>query len=267
MEQAENQVKITNKQRIIRIFQKICQSNIQVLIRSEVNSTTVIKASAKKLISTSSSSHDDKKLLVRLSEISENGIDYLSGKHFVQLEFALISNKLVCSSRIYKIKNDEILVELPKSLTSIERRANMRFKTKPEICAYVELSKWKISPKDLPAKPYFESHQHLAAQILVCDISIGGLCLKTFFPSTTAIVSKDLLDENAKITFPLKPQLKVGLNIRWVKKINEHIKISDTKNQVKTFYLVGCQFTEETNEAINNEVKLFIRQIQESGLV
>ena len=265
MEHTESLVKIFNKQRIIRIFQKICQSRIQVLIRLETNSTTAIKAYANKIISKTSDS-DEKQLTIVLNNISDNGIKYLKGKKIIQLEFALISNKLICSSRIRQLNDDELMVELPKSLTSIERRANARFKTKAEACAFVQLSKWKTSSKDLLATPYFEKHRGLATQIFVSDISVGGLCLKTFFPSITTKLDKDLVDENAKINFPLRNQIQVGLSIRWIKRINEHIKVTSSRNYIKTFYLIGCQFTDESEELIS-EVKKFIKRIQESGFV
>ncbi|MFK7828101.1 MAG: hypothetical protein AB8G05_28385 [Oligoflexales bacterium] len=265
MEHTESLVKIFNKQRIVRIFQKICQSRIQVLIRLETNSTTAIKAYANKLMSKTSDS-EEKQITIVLNNISDNGIKHLEGKKFIQLEFALISNKLICSSKIRQISDDELMVELPKSLTSIERRANARFKTKSECCAFVQLSKWKTSAKDLLATPYFEKHRNLATQFLVSDISVGGLCLKTFFPSISSKLSKDLIDEKAKLSLPLKKEISIGLNVRWIKKINEHIKITSSRNYIKTCYLIGCQFTEESDELLS-EVKKFIKHIQETGFV
>ena len=263
MEKTDSLVKIYNDQRITRIFQKICQSRIQVLIRLEINATTAIKAYANQLVTKNG---EDKQTRILLDSISENGIKYLEGKEIIYLEFVLISNKLICASRVRKINTDEILVDLPNSLTSIERRANARYKTKPESCAFVQLSKWKTSTKDLLAAPHFEKHQALATHILISDISIGGLCLKTFFPSISSKLTKDLVDEKAKIKFPLKDNLHVSLNIRWVKRINEHIKVTSSRNNIKTFYLIGCQFIEGSEELMS-EIKFFIKRTQESGLV
>ncbi|NRA44971.1 MAG: PilZ domain-containing protein [Oligoflexales bacterium] len=123
-----------------------------------------------------------------------------------------------------------------------------------------------MSAKDLLATPYFEKHRSLATQIFISDISVGGICLKTYFPSISSKLSEDLVDEKAKITFPLRTQMEVGLNIRWIKRINEHIKVTSTRNNIKTFYLIGCQFTEAPEELMS-EIKRFIKLIQEAGLV
>ena len=95
MDQPAKTVKLSNPQRIIRIFGKICQAKIQVLIRDLKNPNTAVKGKALTLQTIYFG--DNKNVALIISDVSKQGLRYLFDKESIQLEFVMVSSKIICN--------------------------------------------------------------------------------------------------------------------------------------------------------------------------
>ena len=264
MQSAEKQTTIFSQPRIERIFNKLCSSNVQVLMRVSSSSKVAIKASVARIFQ--QKDLKDQPLVVELINISREGIQHLEGRDKIQLEFVLISNKLVCTSTIRKNTASQVIIDLPNSLTSIERRSNERYKTLTEYAAFASFSHCIADGKDFQCPPYFAQHQALASSLEVNDISLGGLCLKLHFPFMLQHIERSTEYESFFLKFPLKKPIQIGVNVRWIKKITEKTRESDSEAIYARMYLIGCQFI-SVEESLHHSLKYYIKQLQEVGFV
>src|SRR5688500_7480023 len=90
----ENRLKISNPTRVARILRRICQASLQVIVRTASDRGVAVKGRAADvhLDGTSPS--------MRIANISEKGVDHLVNRTRVQVEFIMMSTKVVFVSSI-----------------------------------------------------------------------------------------------------------------------------------------------------------------------
>ncbi|MFK7826128.1 MAG: hypothetical protein AB8G05_18390 [Oligoflexales bacterium] len=264
MHQVAKTAKITNIQRIIRIFRRICQSKMQVLIRESQQTSIAVKGRAKDLQTLYYGSN--KKTGIVICDVSSKGLRYLFDKETVQLEFVMLSSKIICNCQIVQIRDTEVIISLPKILYSTEKRKKSRYKTNQDAPAFIKLSIWEAPQNDVLAPPYFKQHRHLFELLPVIDISFGGVCFNSQFPSVSNNLEKGIMDSNAILLLPMSSPMPIEIVVKWIKTVKEHSRTpTKSSNSMSTFF-VGCSFSLQKEEMMIR-IKKYIQQIVESKAI
>lgn len=179
-------------------------------------------------------------------------MDYLEGRKNVRVEFVGMATQVVFESAIVGREKNSVLVAVPQCLVSVERRKNARFVATPDFTSYVKFSCWSASPNDLTSPPIFSHFADQANWLYIADMSEGGFCASTRFPATLTSIRSGIVDDNAKIYLPMRAPMALPIEIRWVKKIKEVVKLENATHEQR-FYKFGVQFLtlpEESRVAI-----------------
>jgi len=204
---------------------------------------------------------------LRISNISEQGMEFLNGRIKVQVEFVMMATKVVFISEVVKRSDNCIYVVMPKVLVSIERRKNARYNTTEELTSFLKLSLWESSVSDVTAPPFYAHFDDdIGHYITIADVSMGGFCGVTKFPSLATVLRRGLIDDQAKIMMPMQPALKVGVEIRWIKKIREHVVDPDGHDGYVRSYRFGFEFTQQ-NEETETHVRTFMQQLAQADAI
>lgn len=256
----ENMLRISNPTRIARIIERICQANLPVILRQMSDSSIAVKGRAVSL-SPESNSYG-----LRISNISEMGIQHLIRPDAkIQVEFVMMSTKVLFVSQIISSDSQSVVLSMPSVLVSVERRKNARYSTTDEHQALVQFSVWKADGNDMTAPPVFFPESQLASFIQIADLSYGGMCVVTRFPSLNTVLRRGLIDEKAKIILPLAEPFEVSLEVRWVKRIKEHIAENESKQIVRS-YRFGLEFVKQP-ENVKIAIHQFIQKVSQSGAI
>lgn len=256
----ETRIKISDPQRIARILRRICQASLPVVVRSESSASTSVKGRVSAIIIDSSSPG------VRISNISEKGIAYLKGNPKVQVEFVMMATKVVFTAKVLLCEHNNVLVSLPTTLVSIERRKNARYACTDELSAYLDLSVWHPDANDPTTPPFYPHVRSLATYISIADLSFGGLCAVTRFPAVSNVLKRGLMDDHARLILPMQAPLTVGIEVRWVKRIKELDKTNPAAPAYMRFYRFGIEFS-NPNEQVRISIRQFIQQISQAGAI
>jgi hypothetical protein len=131
---------------------------------------------------------------------------------------------------------------------------------------FLDLSLWKAQADDVTAPPFFSHFRSLASYIAIADISSGGLCAVTRFPSVNTVLRRGLIDDRARLVLPMQDPLEVGVEVRWLKKIKEHVKASDDPHAFMRSYRFGVEFVQQT-DATRVAIRQFIQQLSQAGAI
>lgn len=261
----QSKTKITNPERVARIINKICQANLRVFIRATENITVAVKGKASSVVA--AKVPDGRRVLtIRLSNISNNGLNYLSNKQKVQIEFVLMATKVVFVSRILSKDQNQILISMPTKLVSIERRKNARYLTNENMMGFLDLSVWNNGESDFAATPIFPHYNDIKNYLSIADVSVGGICAVTQFPSVSQELNRGCLDEGASLILPMQAPIPVAFEVRWVKRIKEQKKCIDGVVRSTISYRFGCEFVNQS-EAVLTALRQFMRQIGQSEAI
>lgn len=203
---------------------------------------------------------------MRISNISEKGVAHLGMRTRIQVEFIMMSTKVVFITTILSREQSSIVVSMPASLLSIERRKNARYACTDDLTAYLDLSIWKPEAEDVTGPPFFSHHRDLAAYIGIADLSFGGLCAVTRFPAVNTVLRRGLIDDRAKLVLPMQDPLEVSVEIRWFKRIREHVKGNEEDGTFQRHYRFGVEFISQS-EAVKVAVRQFITQVSQAGAI
>ncbi len=246
--------RIENQPRIVRLMKKVCHANMRVILRCENAGPTAIKGRATDFV------QFDGKMAIRIANISLQGITILRQVGKVQLEFVGMASKVTAATRILSYENFSVIVQVPKALISLERRNNIRFSTREHIKAFVEFSEWKSYHNDFSSGPMFSSSPHIASLLEVVDVSEGGICVMSRYPSVYNYYDSGMIDDEMTVRLPLEPFVLTKAEVRWKKIVRERMSMDDGSQYFDTQFRIGIQFLEldEKKQAI---MRNFIRQL------
>lgn len=250
---AEVKSKITNPLRVIRIISRMCEGKMQALIRVQQDAKLGIRCT---FFTVQKRGHS---ALVHFNGISEFGVKKLAVGDTARFEVIGMPTKVVFAAKITEVGQDNIACRLPTSLISIERRQNARQVTTDSKMAYFKPSLWTPVPQDISAPPAFEQFHYLASWIPVLDISAGGLCVKTHFPSVLQGLDGVGMDEAAQLILPMASPINMTVAIRWQRRIkNRHIDADRERYQLD--FRLGIEFLDIPVEG-GLKIKQFLRQL------
>ena len=179
----ESKLKISSPQRVNRILKRICDASLQVMIKGSKLSAVAVKGRAACLI------ERDKFRAIRISNVSAQGMEFLQDRSKIQVEFVMMSTKIIFISTILSRDENSLVVRMPSFLVSIERRKNARFGTTEDLASFLALSLWIPKVNDAtapPCYPHFEND--IGHYISIADVSMGGFCGITRFPQYSEVV-------------------------------------------------------------------------------
>jgi len=235
---------------------------LPVFVRGVSSSSVLVKGRASGILSGGTNNPP----LMRIANISEKGITHLVGTGRVQVEFVMMSTKVAFVTSVVTREDLSILVLIPQTLVSVERRKNSRYLCNDEVRAFLDLSAWRPQINDLAGPPFYPHGRNIAGFIPVADVSQGGVCGITRFPTSITFVKRGLIDDKATIILPMIGRIPCSLEIRWVKKIKEHQKGQDGKDIQRRFYRFGAQFVGDS-DILKVSLRQFMTRLSEAGAI
>jgi hypothetical protein len=254
--EASQQSKVTNPERIIRVLQKIASGGLSVQIRALKQPETAVKGRAVESGSLTVSNG------VRIGGISEKGRAHLQNfaHDGVQVEFVLMSTKVVFSSRVIEFVGNQLLLSIPDSLTSIERRKDARFPITVSTRAYLQLQDWFTDTKDPTCPPFFEYQRDFATLLHVGDVSVGGLSIVSRFPFVCKALQRGAVVDRCALILPLTSPIIAPIEVRWVKRLRERISDYNGEERTMRMYKFGIQFVNPQPE-LELELRKFMARL------
>jgi hypothetical protein len=256
---SENRLKISSPERIQRILLRVCEAKIPVVLRViGANSAIAIKARAQDLGVDSAGLR-----FVGFSGISKAGIDMIEVGSGLQVEFATMATKIMFSTPILQRGPSWVRVGFPKTLVSLERRSSDRYLCRDHLMSFVSFSLWEPKVTDVIGPPLYAHQQESAAMVPIADISVGGICAVTRFPSICNVVFRGVIDLQARVHLPMQPAIPVEIEVRWIKKIKEHLTHVNKDAPIalySRFYRLGIQFR-DPSDSFKIAVKQFTQQL------
>lgn len=236
----------------------MCEGGMYALIRVDPKSKIGIRSNFHSV------SLEEKSIV--FSGISEYGLEKLAPDKIVRFEVIGMPSKVVFQTKILKTMGaGGVICEFPAALISIERRSAARCTTNHNIMAYMELGLWKPDPDNIDAPPGFFHHRDIYSWIPVLDVSVGGVCLQTHFPSCITAIGDNKEDLNASLILPMQEPLQIPVTFRWQKRIRNRLK-GTTNDRYQVDYRVGVEFLSISEEQLV-KLKQFIRQLSVSEAI
>jgi len=256
---SDKPLRIIRADRIQRILNRLSSSKLAVLIRPSDRRSLAIRASAG---ARSGQGTGDPQLC--FTDISEKGTKALESVEEVQIEIVGTSPQILFNATLTKVEKSLIWIPEPKELLSYNRRSNARFSTTEKGSSFISLGCWSPHQKDITAPPCYVPFVSLGSWIRIADLSEGGFCGVSRFPSVLEATQQGRIDKNSKIIFPLHAPMPAPIEIRWVRRIKENSHEEDDLCQ--RYYKFGAEFVEPTEE-LSLAVKQFIRQLSISDAI
>lgn len=260
--QEEQQVKISSPEKVARLLDKVAESGLPLMIRSVASPTISVKGRA---ISNGGSVRDHG---LMIGNISERGIKFLveNAQGGVQVEFVLMSSKVVFFTSISHFNRQDCIVNLPAFLTSIERRKDSRYFVAGNNRAFMGISSFYPEIKDTATHPFFESSKELCSLIPVGDVSMGGISLVSRFPAACKFLDRGHTLNEAEFHLPLSPPIIVDASVRWCKRLKETVVDTEGKSRVIRVYKFGIQFMQPTEELLRS-IQGFIQKLSQADAI
>lgn len=239
--------KITNPVRISRIITKMCAGRMQVLIRTKDNHKLGIRA-VFLFIAPSIGNR------IVFDKVSSLGLEKLDVGMHVKVEVIGMPSKVLFLTVVTSKGPALISCAMPNSLISMERRLNSRFHVLPASMSYISLSGWRAEEEDGSGPPFFNVYKSLASWIPLVDISPGGVCIQSHFPSFLDYLETIETDSDARLHLPMSSPLPIKAIVRWRRRIRNRI-IEGDMERYQLDFRVGIEF-----EDLKDEDRLKIRQ-------
>ncbi len=252
-QEQETSSKISNPESIARLVTKMCDGNMQVLLRHRDSGKVTIRGTFSKI----GKFKGDAAIL--LGKMSDVGLAKLETKMPIRVEVLGMSSQLTFLTVIVDKTKDGIICAMPRSLVSTERRTNSRFRVTPGITAFMNFDFWKSQQSDPACPPFFSSYGGLSNWISVADISLGGVCLLVRFPSFLHAAEKQTDVVQGFLHLPMTPPMPMTGVIRWRRKIKNRVEDS-AEERFALEYRIGFEFGTIEEEQMQ-KIRHFIRQL------
>jgi hypothetical protein len=258
MEQENSNLRITNPERVQRILRRISEANSRVLIRIPSNPKLAIKANIVGFAKLDGMDY------LQLMNISIKGRKLLKTESSIRVEFIMMSTKVIFSTLLGKIEQEAVYIRVPNTLISLERRKNSRYNTLPDAPAYLKLGRLNFLAPNEVTRPTFDIYSQVKNQYYVGDISPGGLSLISYFPEVNYALENGFVDDSALIYLPMKSPISIGIEVRWCKKLTEHIHDVNSPENHRTLkaWKFGIEFIERyCDESAILSIQQYIQQL------
>jgi hypothetical protein len=254
----DSRIKITSPEMVLRILQRTCEASLPLMIRGDSDPSVAVKGRCVEILMAQQDP------FFRIDSVSDRGMKHLEDSKKLQVEFVLTEAKIVFVSTIVSRESHAIVLRLPKSLVSIERRKNARYICTPEMRAFITLSAWQPSSDDAMTPPFYAHHAGLGGYLDVADLSLGGMCFVTRFPALGQIVKRGHIEEHARVYFPMSSPIDAKVVVRWAKRVKEYAKEAQMNDRFDRFYRFGGEFIEPT-EQLKFAIRQYAQKLSQEG--
>ncbi|SMF56505.1 hypothetical protein [Pseudobacteriovorax antillogorgiicola] len=208
---------------------------------------------------------NEKPFGIQLVDISQYGLNKLKDYKELQIEVFGQDRRVSFKSDLLKVSKYGIWVSVPVEVSKSERRQRQRYLTNEDHLPFFDPGNWAVEPDDISAPPVFGLYKPLAAWTLVVDISFGGLCVETRFPSIVNWVESNPHFKESMVQLPMKKGFQVETELRWTKRIRERVVTEDGLTLSIQKYKFGMQFIEPSREFLQSLTEfLKVMQITEN---
>lgn len=253
-EETSGSSKISNPESVSRLVAKMCEGNMQVLLRHRDSGNVTIRGAFHKL------GKFRQNTAILMNKVSEAGLSKLDVGMPIKIEVLGMSSQLTFHTLVIEKTAGGIICAMPRSLLSTERRINARFRATEDLSAFMSFSFWKAMQQDPATQPYFSSYGGIAHWVNVADISAGGVCLVTRFPAF--LNASEGLSETFEcaLHLPMTPPLKMTGVIRWRRKIRNRVELDGGAERFQLEYRIGLEFA-EMGEDEQQKIRQYMRQL------
>jgi hypothetical protein len=258
--EASGSSKISNPESVARLVAKMCEGNMQVLLRHRDSGQVTIRGAFYKLGKFKQSS------AILLHKISDAGLSKLDTGMPIKIEVLGMASQLTFHTLVVEKTSTGIVCAMPRSLLSTERRTNTRFRATPDLSAFMSFSFWKAHPHDPAAQPFFASYGGIAHWIAVADISVGGVCLLSRFPAFQNATEGLSESFDCALHLPMATPLQISGVIRWRRKIKNRVETANASERFQLEYRIGLEFN-DLNEEEQTKIRQYIRQLTVSEAI
>ena len=193
--------------------------------------------------------------------ISDYGLTRLSEHRKLKIEIFGRSKRITFDCQLLKVLPHAIWVSVPTAVIEAERRDRQRFQTDIQNIAYFNPKSWVVDGNDIAAPPVFGLYQSQASWATISDISYGGICVETRFPSLLNWLDCHPICDESELVLPMKEPLLVPTELRWSKRIRERVSEDRKSNLSIQKYRFGLMFLQPTNAALE-AVSDFIKTLE-----
>ena len=249
----ETKSKITNRERIVRLVKRMCNAKMNIIIKVDKGSSASIRGVLRDVGQVKG------KWLVSLGDISQRGREILAGSKSARVEVLGMPSQVTFISLMVRKHKEGVFVTLPKSLTSVERRQNIRHPTVLDHMAYFKAKGYEPTVQDVAAPPIISGRTDLASWISLSDLSLGGACLLTRFKSVVDHIklAGDLME--GQLILPMTEPISCRVFVRWQKKTTNRL-VSEGEERALIEYRVGIEFDGLSEEQVV-KVRQFMRRL------
>lgn len=194
-----------------------------------------------------------------LGGISQKGRDKLEHIKNVRVEVLGMPTRVMFHALITRHYAEGIGFLMPSELVSEERRLNTRYQTLPKHMAYLALSVWQASEDDWAAPPVIPLFPSISSWLPLADVSMGGMCALTQFPSVLNQIEVNSIDKDARLIFPMIDPVPVQVQFRWQKRTVNRLVLDGIEHSQKQFRF-GIEFV-DPDEELKMKIRQFLRQL------
>ncbi|MBF0440319.1 MAG: PilZ domain-containing protein [Oligoflexales bacterium] len=251
---------ITNESRILSIIERLCKAKMRVLVRVLGNPPVTIRGGLKELNLQYGSKN------ISLDRISSKGNEYIMINQKVEIEVLGMKTRMMFESTILqRLLEGCITISIPTALLNIERRQNPRYPTTPAFSAFIRTSSkfWSPDPRDIKSPPIIPIYDTMSTWCHVIDLSLGGACFSSRFPSMFENAERIKIDSSAELILPMGTPVLAPFVIKWKKKLittKENINGTSVEGIKSVEFRFGIEFMSNTDE-LSSSLKLFLRNL------
>ncbi len=253
-EEASSSSKFSNPDSVARLVAKMCDGNMQILLRHRDSGNVTIRGAFHKLGKFRQSS------AILFHKMSEAGLGKIDVGMPIKIEVLGMSSQLTFHTLVVEKTGAGIICAMPRSLLSTERRTNARFRATPDLTAFMSFSFWKAHQQDPAVQPFFASYGGIAHWISVADISAGGVCLLTRFPAFQNATEGMSESFDCTMHLPMAAPLKICGVIRWRRKIKNRVEMDGGAERFQLEYRLGLEFV-DLGEEEQTKIRQYMRQL------
>jgi len=204
---------------------------------------------------------EEKPFAIQLIDISDFGLTRLQEITRLKIEVFGQQKRISFECQVLKLGNRSLWIALPKAVIESERRTKQRFLTDVQNMIFFNPKSWMVDGNDIAAPPVFGIYQPLASWTPVADVSFGGICIETRFPSLLNWIEANPQCGHSEVIIPMIGPCPVATELRWTKRIRERVRTEEASSFAIQKYRFGLKFLDATEE-FEAQIVDFIKKLQ-----
>lgn len=259
METAGKRIKISSEDKVLRILDGLCTAGASVFLQLPGEGGTSVRATASTILNVG------KSRALRIDRISEQGMIHLQEAPKLRVEFRGLATHMAFPARVLSKETESLVIQVPSTIYSLERRENLRYGTTELLLPSLELHEWTPNPKHLSDPSFFDKHTKIASRLPIADVSESGVKVAVRFPGPLNQLEVGQVDHSAALHLPMSKPLPVSVEVRWMKRVHQNVHNDGAVRRQRLFFM-GFQFVQLDDEG-KFAIRKFIQQLSLSDAI